>query len=117
MPVLKIKKNGSWVEVWGATIDSSISASVPKITSITLHAALWAGTSQPYSQSVVISTATTNSKVDLQPTAQQIVDLQDAEISLMVQNNSDGTFTAYAIGNKPTQDYTVQALITEVVSV
>ncbi len=113
MPVLKIKQNGSWVEVWGA-IGNNVA---PKSTSITLFANSWVGNDQPYSQSIEINETTANSKIDLQPTAQQIIELQDAEISLMVQNNGDGTFTAWAIGSKPTKDYTFQILITEVVSV
>ena len=59
---------------------------------------------------------TANSKIDLQPTAVQIVELQDSEITLMLQND-DGVVTAWAIGNKPTKDYTMQVLITEVVRV
>lgn len=121
MPILKIKQDGYWIEVWGAvnngTTGGTSSVITPKCTSITLLANSWVGDSQPYSQSVKINSATRNSKIDLQPTAQQIVDLQYIETSLMVQNNGDGTFTAWAIGSKPTSDYTMQVLITEVVSV
>lgn len=114
MPVLKIRKNGEWVEVWGATIDTNVSA--PKSTSITLLATNWVGDSQPYSQAISISAATSNSKVDLLPTANQIVELQNADISLMVENNN-GTLTCYALGGKPEQDYTMQVLLTEVTPV
>lgn len=114
MPVLKIRKNGEWVEVWGATNDTNVSA--PKSTSINLLAANWVGETQPYSQGINISVVTANSKIDLQPTAAQIVELQDAEITLMVENNN-GVLTCYALGNKPTSDYIMQALITEVVPI
>lgn len=116
MPVLKIKTaSGTWQEVWGAL--SSGSASAAKMTTITLLADSWIGNSEPYWQSVEIAAATVNSKIDLQPTADQIISLQSSETSLMVQNNGNGTFTAYAIGNKPEVDYEIQILISEVVYV
>lgn len=112
MPVLKIRKNGAWVEVWGATNNVNISA--PKLTMVTLLASAWVGDAEPYSQNININAATVNSKIDLQPTAEQIAALQNEETSLMIQNNGDNTYTAYAIGNKPTSDYKMQVLITEV---
>lgn len=115
MPVLKIKKtDGSWQEVWGCmSTGSGGGADAPKLTSITMPSASWSGTSNPYSQVVVCNGVNVNSKLDLQPTPAQIVELQDAEISLML-TNSQGTVTAWAIGGKPTKDYTIDVLITEV---
>lgn len=112
MPVLKIKKNGEWVEVWGA-IASASAASAPKLTTVTIPAANWSGTESPYSQVVTVSGVNVNSKLDLQPTPAQIVELQDDEISLMTTNNN-GVVTIYAIGNKPESDMEMQMLITEV---
>ena len=89
---------------------------LPKRTSITLPAANWTGNTNPWSQVITVNSVTAHSKLDLQPTALQIVALQDSEITLMLQNNN-GVITAWAIGNKPTQDYEMQVLITEVVSV
>ena len=91
-------------------------ATVPKITNISIPAASWTGAEAPYSQVVTVNGVTVNSKVDLQPTATQIIALQDANIMLMTENN-DGVVTVYAIGGIPTSDYTMQALITEVVVV
>lgn len=85
----------------------------PKSTKITLTASGWTGSSNPWSQVVTVKGVTANSKVDLQPTAVQIVELQNNDISLMTENN-DGVITAYALGNKPTVNYTMQVLITEV---
>lgn len=114
MPVLKIKKtDGSWQEVWGCMSTGSGGTDAPKLTSITMSAANWSGTSNPYSQVVVCNGVNVNSKLDLQPTPAQIVELQDAEISLMLTNNQ-GAVTAWAIGGKPTKDYTIDVLITEV---
>jgi hypothetical protein len=118
MPVLKIKKtDGTWQEVWGALTNASGGgAAAPKLTSITMFASEWSGDSNPYSQVVTCNGVNVNSKLDLQPTPNQIVELQDAEISLMA-TNSNGTVIVYAIGDKPTSDYTMDVLITEVVVV
>lgn len=117
MPVLKIKKtDGSWQEVWGALSGSTGGADAPKLTTINIPASGWQGSSNPYSQVVACNGVNVNSKLDLQPTAVQIVELQDAEITLMA-SNTNGTVTVYAIGNKPTSDYTMDVLITEVVTV
>lgn len=116
MPVLKIKKaDGTWQEVWGA-LSSGGGAAAPKLTTITMLASAWEGSSHPYSQVVECSGVNANSKLDLQPTPTQIVELQDTGISLMATNNN-GVVTVYAIGNKPTSDYTMDVLITEVVTV
>lgn len=87
-----------------------------KSTTVSMLAENWTGDENPYSQVVTVSGATETSKIDLQPTATQIVALQDAEITLMLQNDS-GVVTAWAIGNKPTEDYTMQVLISEVTPV
>ena len=114
MPVLKIKKNdGTWQEVWGALSDAANTVSKPKLATITISASKWGGSTSPYSQVVSVSGVNANSKLDLQPTAAQIVELQDAEISLMASNNN-GVVTIYAIGGKPTSNYTMKVLITEV---
>jgi len=115
MPVLKIKKtDGTWQEVWGATSGTpGGGADAPKLTSITLLATNWGGTSNPYSQVVSCNGVGVNSKIDLQPTPEQIVELQDAEISLMA-TNTNGIVTIYAFNGKPQTDMTMQVLITEV---
>lgn len=91
-------------------------ATIPRITSVTLLAANWIGTANPYSQVIEVPTVTENTKVDLQPTAQQIVTLQNQEMQLMVENNA-GVCTCYAIGGKPTSDMNMHVLLTEVVPV
>jgi len=91
-------------------------ARTPKMTGVTLSATSWTGDTNPYSQVVTINGVTTNSKVDLQPTAYQIVEMQNNDIAFIAENN-DGVVTVYAIGGKPAVDYTMQALITEVVVV
>ena len=117
MPVLKIKKSdGTWQEVWGAlggSGGSSGGASMPKLTSITMPASEWKGSSSPYSQVVTCNGVDVNSKLDLQPDAEQVVALHDAEISLMASNNN-GVVTIWSIGGLPTSDMEMQVLITDV---
>jgi hypothetical protein len=117
MPVLKIKNtDGTWQEVWGAVSDGLGGAAIPKLTTITIPTSGWQGSNNLYSQVVECNGVNVNSKLDLQPTPTQIVELQDNEITLMLQNDN-GVVTAWAIGNKPTNDYEMQVLITEVVRV
>lgn len=98
---------------WVRENEASGSAAAPKMTTITLLADAWIGDASPYSQVVSVNGVTENSKVDLQPDAQLITKLTDAEISLTTENDA-GVITVWAIGEKPSEDMTVQALITEV---
>lgn len=97
-------------------LEEELASMRPSHTTITLFANSWVGDISPFSQVISIENVTENSKVDLQPTAVQIVELQDTEISLMAENNA-GVVTVWAIGDRPEVDYTMQALITEVTPV
>lgn len=109
MPVLKIKKSdGTWQEVWGA-----IGTAVPKLANITVLADAWEGETSPYSQVVACNGVGMNSKLDLQPTPAQLVELQDAEISLMAANEN-GIVRIFAFNDKPQNNMTMRVLITEV---
>lgn len=83
------------------------------MSELSLRASGWTGTESPYSQVVEVSGVTANSKVDLNPTGEQLNSLATNRTILNTANDN-GTVTVYAIGNKPTEDYTMQATITEV---
>ena len=85
-------------------------------TTVSIPAAGWTGSSQPYSQVVTINTVTPNTKIDLQPTAAQILEMQNRDISFVAENNN-GVVTIYAFGWKPNADYTMPVLLTEVTAV
>lgn len=85
-----------------------------RLASVTLYASKWSGAESPYSQTVSIAKATKYSKVDLNPTVEQLSIFHNKDITF-VTGNSGGTITVYCIGQKPTNDYTMQATITEVV--
>ena len=95
-------------------IVEAVLAKANKITSVTLYANQWEGAASPYSQTVTISGVTENSKIDLNPTVEQLDIFHSKDIAFVVGNNN-GIITVYCIGQKPTQDYTMQATITEVV--
>lgn len=84
-----------------------------KTTTITLYADKWVEDDTKYSQVVSVTGATANSKVDPQPTPEQLLALISAGISLTIGNDS-GVVTVYAVGAKPDIDYALQVLITEV---
>ena len=83
-------------------------------TAVLLLASEWKGTEDPYSQVVDIAEVTPNSKVDLLPSVEQLAIFHDKDIAFVTENE-DGVVTVYAIGDKPTQDYTIEVCITEVV--
>ena len=56
---------------------------------------------------------TIRSKIDLQPSPEQLSIFHEKDVTFTVVNE-DGVATAYAIGVRPEQDYTIQCTITEV---
>ena len=87
--------------------------SVPRISEITLLANAWSGELSPYAQVVEIEGITEYSQVDLKPSTEQLDVFYDKDISFVTENE-DGVVTVYIIGQKPTNDYTMQVSITEV---
>ena len=83
------------------------------MSELSLRASDWTGTESPYSQVVEVSGVTANSKVDLNPTGEQLNSLATNRTILNTANDN-GTVTVYAVGNKPIEDYTMQVTITEV---
>ena len=98
-----------------ATIEALQAKSIVKMVSIDLPASAWIedGTNQ-FHQVVEIDGTTPYSKVDLQPTTEQLVIFHQKDITFVTEN-IDGVITVYCIGQMPLLDYTIQATITEVV--
>lgn len=84
-----------------------------KIGEVTLSASAWNGENSPYSQVVNIDGVTENSQVDLTPDVQQLAIFHNKDLAFVTENYG-GVVTVYAIGQKPTNDYTIQVTITEV---
>ena len=84
------------------------------VNSVTLYASNWIGDGSPYSQVVELAGITQYSKVDLQPSTEQLAIFHEKELSFVTENE-DGIITVFCIGQKPMMDYTIQVTVTEVV--
>lgn len=94
-------------------IKKRVLAEANKISTVTLLSSEWQGATSPYSQVVNIAGATENSKIDLNPTIEQLNIFREKDITFVVAN-SGGIITVYCIGEKPENDYTIQVSIMEV---
>lgn len=84
-----------------------------RIADVVLLAANWQGDAHPYSQVVAIDGVTANSQVDLTPSVEQLTVFYEKDVTFVAENEG-GVVTVYAIGQKPANDYTIQATVTEV---
>ena len=86
-----------------------------KLTNIELPAANWKGENCRYFQVVNVEGASVNSMVNLQPSVEQLEIFHDKDIAFSTENDG-GVVTVYVIGDKPQNDYTIQATIMEVIA-
>lgn len=84
-----------------------------RLADVTLLADAWAGDKSPYSQIVSIPDVTSKSQIDLTPNAEQLAIFHNKDLAFVTENDN-GVVTVYAIGQKPENDYIIQATITEV---
>ena len=91
----------------------------PKPTTISLYGANWNSTDSEdiYMQEItdqLVGKITEYSKIDLQPTPEQLKMFHEKDVTFTTVNE-DGRIFVYAIGIKPVQDYSdIQITITEV---
>lgn len=85
----------------------------PKAIMIDLPSSDWQGDGQICYQSVEVESVTANSQIDLRPSPEQLHELLVSELSLTAANDN-ATVTVFAIGGKPTSDYRMQIIVTEV---
>ena len=100
------------IETIIAKVRARIKALVKKVT-ITLLASAWIESGDNQYSQVIDVDATEYSKVDLQPTPEQLAIFYEKDVTFVAENDN-GVVTVYCIGQKPTNDYTMQATITEV---
>ncbi len=81
------------------------------LESIALSAAGWSA-EEPYSQNAALNGLTAGSLVALQPTAAQLMVLQEAGVTALTAANADGALTVYALGAAPAADLTLQVTVT-----
>lgn len=84
-----------------------------RLANISLLASKWTGKDSLYSQVVSIAGITPYSKVDLLPSVEQLAIFHNKDVAFVTENEN-GVVTVYAIGEKPLNDYTMQASVTEV---
>ena len=84
-----------------------------RITYINLMSENWQGSDNLYSQIVNIDGITEYSKVDINPSVEQLAVFYKKDVTFVTENE-DGVVTVYCIGQKPLDDYTMQVTITEV---
>lgn len=97
----------------GYTLEEKMEAMRAKIGEVELLADAWEGDGNLYSQIVSLDDVTEYSQVDLTPSVEQLVIFYEKDLTFVTENE-DGVVTVYAIGQKPTNDYTIQVTITEV---
>ena len=86
-----------------------------RIAYIDLLASKWQGSESLYSQVVSIPGVTANSKVDLNPSIEQLSIFHQKDIAFVAENE-DGVVTVYCVGQKPTANYQMQITVTEVIA-
>ena len=91
----------------------SFSGSAVKLAEVTLRASAWIGNRSPYSQVINIAGVTDKSLVDLQPSVAQLQIFHEKDLAFTTENDN-GVVTVFAVGDKPANDYTIQATIMEV---
>lgn len=79
---------------------------------VTLRASGWVGSEGSYSQVVPLVGVTNHTKVDLQPTPEQ-VEVFLAKTLAFTSENNNGVVTVYSVGDKPEDDYTIQVTLIE----
>lgn len=84
-----------------------------RVEEVSLIADKWVGNASPYYQRVTIPGVTAYSQVDLTPSAEQLAIFHDKDLAFVTENEN-GVVTVYAIGDKPSNNYTMQVTIKEV---
>lgn len=91
----------------------SIGGSAPRIVDVSLLASAWTGEASPYSQVITVEDSTANTQVNLTPSTEQLVVFREKDVAFVTENN-DGVISVFAIGEKPQNDYVIQATVFEV---
>lgn len=116
IPRLKIGDGvHTFAELEYMSVDSFI---LPKPASVTIYPDQWVQVADnKWCQIVTVDNAviTPNSKVDLQPSPEQLCIFHNKDLAFVAENDN-GTISVYCVGQVPANEYTLQATITEVVA-
>lgn len=105
--------NKVYEELYNFLEQGGLTGPAARIANVVLLADAWKGTESPYSQVVAVSGVTSNTQVDLTPSVEQLAVFHNKDLAFVTENEG-GVVTVYAIGQKPANDYTIQATLTEV---
>lgn len=94
-------------------LEQALAKYIPKETEVILPLSAWVGTESPYTQVVAINGITSNTRVDLVPTPEQLVIWENKNLTFSTENEN-GVVTVFAIGDKPQNDYIIDVVLTEV---
>ena len=97
-----------------ARLVGSSGGSITKVTDIVMPVSGWYSISDIWAQIVEVVEASPLTKIDLQPNDEQLKMLYSTALTT---ENANGIITVYAAGDKPKNDITMQATLTEVVRV
>ena len=95
------------------SVDSFI---LPTHISVTIYADRWVRSEDNrWYQTVEVdnATITPRSKIDLQPSPEQLAIFYKKDLTFVTENE-DGVISVYCVGQVPLNDYTIQATVTEV---
>ena len=100
---------------WMNHLEEGVENAYGQVVSVSIGTS-WAqvGSTSEYTQVVTISGLQDGDKVDLQPDATALLQMQNDGVAAIWIVNTGGTATAHALGASPTAALTVQAVITEV---
>jgi hypothetical protein len=114
IPRLKIGDGvHTFAELEYMSVDSFI---LPKPASVTIYPDKWIQASDDRFYKVVDvnnATVTPNSKVDLQPSSEQLSIFHEKDLAFVAENE-DGVISIFCVGQVPTNEYTIQIIVTEV---
>ena len=82
--------------------------------SVTLTVAGWAADGDDWKQPVTIAGGAAGKQVDLEADKTAIKQMLDDGTNAIYIANNNGTFTAYAVGGKPTADLIIQVTVYDV---
>lgn len=97
-------------------MDELLRSAVNRISYVDLPASGWKGAESPYYQVVDLPGVTEYSKVDINPSVEQLDVFHDKDIAFVTENEG-GVVTVYCVGQKPANDYSLQVSITEVMTI
>lgn len=100
--------------IWQELLNLIKAKPAARITHVLLKASEWIGSNKLYSQVIEIDGITPYSQVNLAPSVEQLSIFYEKDITFTTENRG-GVITVYVIGQKPENDYTIQAEIVEVI--